>query len=234
MHRDDPNGSTVPDRPRVLLTGFGPFPGVKQNVSGDLARRLAARARARFPRYCFVVEVLPVSWERAPAMLGKLTDVHRPLLSLHFGVSERANGLTIETCARNAAGPHTDCDNALRVACVLDPEGPAQRHVPIPAFKAARHLARRGIPVSLSDDAGAYLCNAILYRALTPSASPIRRRGPPVAGFIHVPIDLAANDPASGRSDGACRRLTFDEAIEGSLEILRLSLAALARRVNRS
>ena len=77
------------------------------------------------------------------------------------------------------------------------------------------------MPVSLSNDAGGYLCNAVLYHALHAIGS----AGHPCrAGFIHLPVDLSQPP------------LTFDDAIAGALEIIRVSLlnanADLAQKTN--
>ncbi len=59
----------------------------------------------------------------------------------------------------------------------------------LPLAGIERRIAARGIPVRGSDNAGRYLCNAVLYLALCAAAG---RSPPPPCGFIHPPF--AAGD----------------------------------------
>jgi pyroglutamyl-peptidase len=93
----------------------------------------------------------------------------------------------------------------------------------LPASLPVRHvvarLRRLRIPAFASRDAGAYLCNAALYRSLV-CAKDARRR----VGFVHIPATLAQlGGPNRGRS-GACP-LTWEQALLGALEILDVCLA---------
>src|SRR5205814_3166301 len=77
------------------------------------------------------------------------------------------------------------------------------------------------IPAFVSRDAGAYLCNAALYHSLdcARSEAVTGRR----VGFVHIPAALARpGGPNRGRS-GACP-LTWEEALDGALEILAAGL----------
>ncbi len=53
-------------RPRVLVTGFGPFPGVAENPSAWLAETLAAEP----PNFDaeFHARVVPTAWQAAELM----------------------------------------------------------------------------------------------------------------------------------------------------------------------
>ena len=90
----------------ILLTGFGPFPGVPENMSAVLVERLAAVAQRKFPKHHIVSDVLPAEWVAAPKRLARLYTREQPHLALHFGVSKRAKGFVIETQGRN------ECRNA--------------------------------------------------------------------------------------------------------------------------
>ena len=95
-------------RPTILLTGFGPFPGVAKNVSAELIEALALVAAKRFPKRQVIAHVLPTEWQTAPVQLAALYKLHAPMLVLHFGVSLQATGFRIETQAHNTHGPIAD------------------------------------------------------------------------------------------------------------------------------
>ena len=66
----------------------------------------------------------------------------------------------------------------------IDPTGPAACFATIPIKKVVKALLAKGIPASVSNTAGTYLCNFILYTSLNHIAKVgLRAR----AGFVHVP-----------------------------------------------
>ena len=77
-------------RTTVLVTGFGPFPGVPVNATMLLLPALSLPATKLFPDVHFVLEVLPTEWSAGPRRLERLLAETTPDLALHFGVSSRA------------------------------------------------------------------------------------------------------------------------------------------------
>jgi pyroglutamyl-peptidase len=193
-------------RHTFLLTGFGPFPGVRRNASDALARRLARVARRRFAGSTFVHATLPTEWVAAPVMLEELMVAHRPDFALHFGVSHQAEGLVFETSARNAA-EKIDATGTQPLARELMANQPEVRLTSLPAARVVNRLRRIGLPANVSHDAGAYLCNAVFFHSLRISG--LCKPGAQSA-FIHVPAALATrNEP-----------LSLPEAVQGGLEII--------------
>lgn len=197
-------------RTRVLITGFGPFPGVPVNASARLVAALAERATAAFPQAAFHVAVLPAEWDASPAMLAALLAKHQPQLSLHFGVAREAKGFRIETRAANACRLTDDAAGLRPVADWIVKAGDPFRTTTLPAAAITARLTALGIPATVSDDAGGYLCNAILYHALQHAEA---AEGGVRTGFIHIPADLSGPP------------LTFEQALAGALEIVRVCLA---------
>jgi pyroglutamyl-peptidase len=196
-------------RPTVLLTGFGPFPGVVRNASADLVKALVRRARREMPEYRFVSAILPTQWARIPTLIVSLHARHVPTLVLHFGVAADVSGIRIETAARNICGASPDAAGRLPDFPNIEDGGPDIREVTLPARTIAATLENEGHPVSLSDDAGGYLCNAALYRSL---AIAERNGNACRTGFVHIPADLSV--PPT----------TFSAALQGAFKIIGLAL----------
>lgn len=194
----------------VLITGFGPFPGVPLNVSGVLAEALGDAARTTFPTARFEVAVLPTEWVAAPQRLEELMMRHRPAVALHFGVSHQARGFVVETQARNAAC-HVDASGEAPLTDALFPNQPEAHAATLPAARIVQRLRRAGLPAALSQDAGAYLCNAILFHSLRLNS---RFEAPAASGFIHIPTRLPQRSTI----------LSFDDALRGGLEIVATAL----------
>jgi pyroglutamyl-peptidase len=223
MIRNPHHATAARSRTQVLITGFGPFPGVPVNATMRLVPELARAAQKRFPDVRVAIEVLPTEWSAGLEHLQQKLAQIAPDLALHFGVSARARGFEIEQRARNACAPTSDASGALPRGTAVRSGGAEHLAASLPVYAIVARLRRAGIPAFVSRDAGAYLCNAALYNSLA-SADDSRR-----VGFIHVPATLSRpGGPNRGRP-GACP-LTWEQALAGSLEILALCLGRPARR----
>ncbi|MGE0628347.1 MAG: pyroglutamyl-peptidase I [Hyphomicrobiaceae bacterium] len=213
---------TASRHPIVLITGFGPFPGQPQNASGLLAGRLAGLAGGRMPEYAFISATLPTEWRAGPSRLAELLAEHAPAIALHFGVSSRADGFVIETCARNVRASLLDaCGEAPPEACVTA-DGPDTLACTLPTSEIAARLDALSLPTEVSSDAGDYLCNAILYHSLWEARSRCDARVS-MRGFVHIPDALIADAPYAvnrGWRPAVPSRLNWDQAVTGGLAVL--------------
>lgn len=170
-------------RPRILVTGFTPFPGAPVNPTEHLIQSL--RRRPQWPETLGEIrlEILPVEYASVPGLLEALGRDFAPDIAIHFGLSARATGFTLERLARNAnAAGRVDNAGALPAACIFDAEADLPSTLPLAGIAAG--LEGQGLPVAWSDDAGGYLCNYTFYLACSPRFSAY---APAMAGFIHVP-----------------------------------------------
>jgi len=189
--------TTSPPR-HILLTGFGPFPGMPVNVSAALVDSLARAARVRDPGLIVHTAVLDTHWQRGPAQARAALDDIKPDIVIHFGVSAAAKGFVIETCGVNACRALPDANGHLPPLTVLDPAGLAAHTVTVPVARIVTALHTNRLPAKASSDAGQYLCNAVLYRSLSWVNG---QRGTNVdevqVGFVHIPSVLAQDGPLS-------------------------------------
>ncbi len=197
-------------RPTVLLTGFGPFPGVQENASAYLVRTVVRRARRTFPELRFVAAVLPTEWRRAPRLVAALHERYRPVLVLHFGVASETRSIRLETRAENVCRASADAAGMLPKAESLYPDGPAKRLVTLDISALAEALEAGGWPCSISNDAGGYLCNAVLYESLASADG----RG--AVGFVHIPAEFSG--PPLGREETVAAALTIIEVALGGAD----------------
>ena len=105
---------------RVLLVGFGPFPGAPRNPSAILAERLARRRRPALAATIRTAHVFATTYAAIDSELPKLL-AGRPDIVLMFGLAARRRQLCIETnraqralgivsgCVRIPAGAQRDC-----------------------------------------------------------------------------------------------------------------------------
>lgn len=160
------------------MTGFGPFPGVEFNPSGEVARALA---EAPPPGVEVRAAVLPVAFARVPAAWDDLLAGDGvPALLLSLGVHPGSSFRLERTARALLSGGRTDADGDEAPAGSL---GGGDRSTLLPLEELARALAAAGAPeVELSGDAGGYVCERA-YHHLLGCAD---QRGIPGL-FLHVP-----------------------------------------------
>jgi pyroglutamyl-peptidase len=197
---------------RVLVTGFGPFPGVPYNASAALVTALALSPPA--PGIELFAEIIPVIWADARQAAREAIARARPDAVLHFGVSKRARGFEIETRAFNLSGPKKDHAGLARPARQLERAGTPVLFATLPPAILLRVLRRNGYPAQLSRSVGRYLCNAIFYWSLLE-----RWPNAPLTGFIHM--------PALGLEESVRPCLNLTSAVEGAHVLVRASAQAV-------
>jgi pyroglutamyl-peptidase len=207
---------------RILISGFGPFPGAPFNPTPVLVARLAKLRRPALAAVDLVPHIFKVSYRSVDSQLPGLIEDLRPDAMLMFGLAARTPYLRIETRARNAITTIWPDASGVRVGkrAILGTAeaisfGPLTSHL-------ARAARSTGIDARLSRDAGSYLCNYLCWRALEAQQ---RSEGPLLSAFIHVP--LTAHD--GGRLRGIAPRMSLDEMVDAGEAIL-MQLVAATRR----
>ena len=204
---------------RLLVTGFGPFPGAPFNPTMPLVDRLAALRRPALDEVALTGHIFHVTYQTVDRELPELIAELRPQALLMFGLASRTSYLRIETRARNAVTTHLpDADgnraqnSSIVRAADARPFGPHTAHL----LRAARAT---GIDARLSRDAGSYLCNYLSWRAIEATQEP---GGPGLASFVHVP--LLTREPRSG--------ITLEQLVDAG-EAMLMETVKLVRRMSR-
>jgi pyroglutamyl-peptidase len=198
-------------RPRLLLTGFGPFPGAPDNPTGPLIKALAPRLRKDGFRVS--THVFETTYKAVDSDLPRLLKRIKPDALLMFGLANKARAFRVETKARNRIARFPDASFAIPKSRVISAE--SARSLPIRAPKTALLRAAKsgGLPARLSVNAGDYLCNYLYWHALGAAAEDKGTgTSPRTAAFIHVPLPS--------------KRFTLDRLIEAGEAIARVMAAA--------
>ncbi|HEX7215526.1 MAG TPA: pyroglutamyl-peptidase I [Methylomirabilota bacterium] len=192
----------------VLLTGFEPFDGDAVNPSGEVAKRLDGRVIGeRVVRSA----ILPVQHEAAQAMVAPLLEASGLAAVVHLGLAGGRARISLERVAVNVmdySRPDAHGQVLCDVACAAD--GPAAYFSTLPLREMLAALTAEGIPAAISNTAGTYLCNHVLYTTLRHLAG----RGRPVpAGFVHLPF-LPSMVAAHDREEPSMDLSTMIRAVE--------------------
>ena len=182
--------TTAPTQARtLLLTFFGPFPGVPVNPTVALAegaQRLLTRMR---PDLNVITRELPVSYDgSSTALRAALQDV-QPDALISLGVAVGRDVVSLEQVAINldSAGIE-DNDGDRRCDEPIAPGGQEAYFSSLPVRASFERLRAAGEPVEISYTAGTYVCNHVFYEGQRIS----RELGLSIpAGFVHVPAICA-------------------------------------------
>ncbi|MDZ7686047.1 MAG: hypothetical protein U5O39_14370 [Gammaproteobacteria bacterium] len=169
----------------LLLTGFTPFDRRTVNASWIAARLLEDRAQT--------LEI-PVVWGKPLEILAPLceTDCPRTIIAMGEG---REGWFDIETRARNVRDDRPDNEGTRPSGEPILAAGPPHIEASIDARRLQSALLAGGFPVRISADAGAFLCEEMLY-----SLELLRERHDRLetVAFIHLP-PFGTRLHASGR-----------------------------------
>lgn len=167
---------------KILLTGFEPFGQLKENPSQIVAEALTtlkwddAEVRSL---------ILPVDFIAAK---GAITELYEqewiPDIVLHLGVAKNRETITLERFAVNMM----DTQNGDNAGFFPDEEpvidgAPLAYRTTIPSKRIVEYLKNKGSNAKISNSAGTYVCNAILFISLHLfSCTEVK------CGFIHLPL----------------------------------------------
>ena len=174
--------TAAPLRQRLLVTGFGAFPGAPRNPTALILRHLE-RDRGRLERLGIDMRcvLIPVLYADVAPTLRQAVSQLRPDAILHLGLASRSRGVSVETRAVNRAGPlHPDAAGRVPSSQIIARDAPQWLAATYAASPILAAIRRERVPAHLSIDAGDYVCNATLYRSLLDAAAP-------QVGFLHVP-----------------------------------------------
>jgi pyroglutamyl-peptidase len=210
---------------RILITGFGPFPGAPYNPTQPLVARLLRLRRPALDGVELSGHIFPVTYSGVDRELPKLLKKHRPQALLMFGLASRTPHLRIETRARNAVTTlWPDADHTRVRKGSIAPDADAMMFGPHMA-KLLRAAKTTGVDARASRDAGSYLCNYLSWRAI----EAVDAGGPRLAAFVHIP--LLARGGARQRK-GAIHRITLEELVDAG-EAMLLEMVRLTRQAAR-
>lgn len=178
----------------ILVTGFEPFGGEARNPSWEAARAVDGE---RVGGALLVARRLPCVVGEVRQALAAAIDEVEPRLVLSLGLAGGRADVSIERVAINVVDARIP-DNAGRQP-VDEPvieDGPAAYFSTLPIKALAQALRERGIPASISQSAGTYVCNAAFYGLMHLIAT---RRPALRGGFVHLPYlpEMAARHPGA-------------------------------------
>lgn len=173
----------------LLLTYFGPFPGVPVNPTVALAEGAVRALNTARPDLRVVARELPVSYDGSSAALRAALQEVQPDALISLGVAVGRDVVSLEQVAINLdSASIEDNDGDRRCDEPIAPGGQEAYFSSLPVRASFERLRAAGEPVEISYTAGTYVCNHVFYEGQRIS----RELGLSIpAGFVHVPAICA-------------------------------------------
>ena len=166
---------------KILVTGFDPFGGEKVNPALEVVKSLPS-----------VIHGAEIRWVEIPTVFYKSAEVletaivrYQPDAVLCIGQAGGRTSLTPERVAINqddARIPDNQGNQPIDTPIRLDGQAAYFSTLPIKAMVQA--IKEEGLPATVSNTAGTFVCNHLMYQALylADKKFPHMR-----AGFMHIP-----------------------------------------------
>ncbi|KGX92246.1 peptidase C15 [Pontibacillus halophilus JSM 076056 = DSM 19796] len=166
---------------KLLLTGFEPFLGNEINPTESIVRELDG---VKTEHYEIVGAVLPVDFKETATKLDEWLDKEQPDDVMLLGLAAGRNRITPERIAININDAEADNRGYRPDGERIEEDGPDGYFSTLPIRDMVHDLREQGYPAEISNTAGAYLCNHVMYHFLHRAKEEgWETRG----GFVHIP-----------------------------------------------
>lgn len=167
---------------KILVTGFDPFGGEKINPAIESVKRL--------PDKILDAEIIKLE---IPTVIGKSVDKIRekikevePDVVLSIGQAGGRPDITVERVGINCDDCRIkDNEGNQPIDEKVVEDGPAAYFATIPIKAIVEHIKEGKIPASVSNTAGTFICNHVLYGVCHIKATEYPNMR---TGFIHIPF----------------------------------------------
>ncbi|KAA0958612.1 pyroglutamyl-peptidase I [Planococcus sp. ANT_H30] len=166
---------------KLLLTGFEPFLAYTVNPTMKIVEALDGTI---IGNYQVVGKIMPVDFNSSGKALLKFIDEEVPDAVVSLGLAAGRYKITPERIAINIKDGDADNEGNKPVDELIREQGEDAYMSTLPIRKMVDSLLAKGLPATISNTAGAYLCNNVMYEGLHYA----KVHNPKLlTGFIHIP-----------------------------------------------
>lgn len=179
---------------KILLTGFEPFLNHAFNPTMDITNELDGDP---IGNYEIVGRILPVTFAESGEKLLTYIKEIEPDVVISLGLAGGRSHITPERIAINCMDGAKDNNGRRMNGEKIIETGQDGIFTTLPIKDMVEALHAETIPASISDSAGTYVCNHVMYQALHYFQQ--ENKDIP-AGFIHIPPSHALAVKQKGAS----------------------------------
>ncbi len=169
----------------LLLTGFEPFGGYKINPSEVIAQKLDGKT---FTNIKVIGKTIPLRYAEIQSIITRLISEIKPDIVINTGQASRPS-ISIERVTVNFADASKvayNCGAKPNEEIIVEGE-PVAYFSTLPVKQIANYLQKNDIPSYVSNSAGTFGCNQLIYHTLNYLDSSSQLDSV-LAGFIHLPL----------------------------------------------
>lgn len=169
---------------RVLITGYEPFGGDDYNPSLEIAKELNGQT---YEEYTYVYKPIPVNRFQCIEELHAAIAEFEPQIVICVGLAWNRQGISVERVAINVADfPIPDNAGYQAMNETIVEGGPNAYFSELPIKSIVGALREAGIPSQISNTAGTYCCNILMYTLLDAihKGCSVKK-----GGFLHIPFE---------------------------------------------
>lgn len=178
---------------KVLVTGFEPFGCEKVNPALEAVKGLPAKIHGAEVRWLEV----PTVFHKSTQVLEEEMSRYQPDFVLCIGQAGGRSSLTPERVAINQDDARIpDNEGNQPIDLPIRPDGSPAYFSSLPIKAMVQAIKKEGLPASVSNTAGTFVCNHLMYQALYL----VEKKFPHVkAGFMHIPymMEQVVNRPTT-------------------------------------
>lgn len=200
---------------KVLITGFEPFGGERLNPSWEVVKQLNDMELVGTR---IVARQLPCVFGAALEALNAAIDEVQPVMVLAIGQAGGRTDITIERVAINVDDARIpDNQGQQPVDEPIVAGGPTAYFSTLPIKAMVSSMREAGIPASVSQTAGTYVCNHVMYGLLHRLSGQREVKG----GFIHIPYlpEQAAAHPGAPSMAASTVLFALELAVSIALQV---------------
>ena len=166
---------------KVLVTGFEPFGGETVNPALEAIKSLPSEIQGAEVRWLEV----PTVFYKSAKILEEEIRIYQPDIVLCIGQAGGRKGLTPERVAINQDDARIqDNEGNQPIDRPIQLDGPPAYFSSLPIKAMVQAIKEEGLPASVSNTAGTFVCNHLMYQVLYL----VEKEFPTIkAGFMHIP-----------------------------------------------
>lgn len=166
---------------KLLLTGFEPFLSYTVNPTMKIVEELDGQV---IGDYQIVGKIMTVDFKSSGQQLVTHIESIEPDAVISLGLAGGRYKITPERIAINFKDGEADNEGNIPVDEPIQQGGQPGYLSTLPIRAMINRLVERGLPAEVSNTAGTYLCNNVMYEGLHFA----NRNNPSMlSGFIHIP-----------------------------------------------
>lgn len=197
---------------KILVTGFDPFGGEKVNPAFEVIKKLKDNIEGA---EIVKLQVPTAFYSSVNKTVEKIEEI-KPDVVLMIGQAGGRFDVTVERIAINLDDARIpDNEGNQPIDRLVDEEGLTAYFATLPIKAIVNRIKEKNIPASVSNSAGTYVCNHLMYGVLNHI---YKNKLNIKAGFIHIPflLEQVLNKPN-------VPAMTLDSmvtAIESAIEVI--------------